>query len=161
LARLSKGALDAAAGSADDLGYTSETVLVPTEGEAAFLGAVNADRVANGLSSLDYDPALLGIARIRAAAQRGGPLSHVDGLGQLAFVSLLANWDVPYTLAGENLARHSRNSATVVGALEVALMNSPVHRANILEPSFQEFAIGEALEGDGVAFAQIFRTTGS
>jgi uncharacterized protein YkwD len=161
IARLSKGALDAAAGSADDLGFSRDTVLVPTETELAFLGMVNADRAANGLLPLEFDPSLLGIARIRAAAQSGGPLSHVDALGQLAFVSLLASWEVPYTLAGENLARHSRRGATVVEALERALMNSPSHRANILEPVFQRIAIGEASEGDGVAFAQIFRAPGS
>jgi len=160
-ARFSKGALDAAAGSADDLGYTRDTALTPTELETAFLALVNADRAANGLAALEYDPVLLGIARIRAAAQRGGPLSHMDGLGQLAFVSLLADWDVPYTLAGENIARHSRNSAGVAATLEQALMNSPTHRANILEPAFQVIAIGEATEGGGIAFAQIFRATGA
>jgi uncharacterized protein YkwD len=161
LARLAKGALDAAAGSANDLGYTRDTVLAPTDAEAAFLALVNADRAANGLPPLDYDPSLLGIARIRASAQQGGPLSHLDGLGQLAFVSLLANWEVPYILAGENLARHNRNSSSVVEALERALMNSPTHRANILEPTFQVLAVGEAREGDGIAFAQIFRATGN
>lgn len=160
-ARVSKGALDAAAGSANDLGYTRDTMLSPTEVETVFVGLVNADRAANGLGPLDYDPSLLGIARIRAASQRGGPLSHVDGLGQLAFISLLNEWEVPYTLAGENLARHSRNGAGTVDALERALMNSPTHRANILDPTFQGFAIGEALEGEGIAVAQIFRAMGS
>lgn len=159
--RLSKGALDAAAGTADDLGYSRESVLAPTVAETAFLAMVNTDRAAHGLPPLEFDLSLLGIARIRAAAQSGGPLSHVDALGQLAFVSLLANWEVPYLLAGENLARHSRNSAGVVEALERALMNSPTHRANILEPTFQAAAIGEAPEGEGIAFAQIFRATGS
>jgi uncharacterized protein YkwD len=161
IARLSKGALDAAAGSANDLGFSRETVLIPTEAELAFFAMVNVDRAANGLSPLEFDPSLLGIARIRAAAQGGGPLSHVDALGQLAFVSLLSSWEVPYTLAGENLARHSRRSPAVIEALERALMNSPSHRANILEPTFQGIAIGEAGEGDGVAFAQIFRAIGS
>ena len=157
IARISKGALDAAVGSADDLGLTRETVLFPTEAEAAFVQLVNADRAASGLEPLDFDSSLLGIARIRAAAQRGGPLSHFDALGQLAFVSLLTDWQVPYSLVGENLARHSRNSATAAPELERALMNSPAHRANILEPSFRTVAVGEAAEGSGIAFAQIFR----
>jgi uncharacterized protein YkwD len=161
IARISKGALDAAAGSADELGYTRDTVLTPTDAEIAFLKLVNADRIANGLPPLDFDPSLLGIARIRASAQRGGPLSHLDGLGQLAFVSLFSDWEIAYTLAGENLARNSRNSPTVTEDLEHALMNSPTHRANILEPVFQEAAVGESRDGDGVAFAQIFRAPGS
>ena len=157
LARLSKGALDAAAGSADDLAFNRETILNATAVETTFLELVNTDRAAHGVEPLEFDPSLLGIARIRAAAQRGGPLSHVDAVGQLAFVSLLSDWQVPYSLAGENLARHSRNSTAVAAELERALMNSPAHRANILEPSFRTIAIGEAPEGAGVAFAQIFR----
>src|SRR5947199_174985 len=50
-----------------------------------------------------------------------------------------------------------RNSRTVTEDLERALMNSPTHRANILEPIFQDAAIGESRDGDGIAFAQIFR----
>ena len=49
VARLSKGALDAAAGSADDLGFNRDTVLTPSEVELAFVQLVNADRAANGL----------------------------------------------------------------------------------------------------------------
>ena len=161
VARLSKGALDAAAGSAEDLGFTRDTVLTPSDVELTFVRLVNADRAANGLDPVEYDPSLLGIARIRAAAQRGGPLSHLDAVGQLAFVSLFSDWQVPYTLAGENLARHSRNSVTVAADLERALMNSPTHRANILEPAFREIAVGEAPEGGGIAFAQIFRAPGN
>jgi len=160
VARLSQGALDAAAGSAEDLGFSRDTVLTPSDVELAFVQFVNTDRAANGLDPVAYDPSLLGIARIRAAAQRGGPLSHLDAVGQLAFVSLFVDWQVPYSLAGENLARHSRNSASVAADLERALMNSPTHRANILEPSFREIAIGEAPEGSGIAFAQIFRAPG-
>jgi len=159
VARLSKGALDAAAGSSE-VALNRDTVLVPSDIELAFVQLVNADRAANGLGPLEYDPALLGIARIRAAAQQGGPLSHLDTVGQLAFVSLFVDWQIPYSLAGENLARHSRNGPTVTSDLERALMNSPTHRANILESGYQKVAIGEAPEGAGIAFAQIFRAPG-
>jgi uncharacterized protein YkwD len=38
-------------------------------------------------------------------------------------------------------------------------MNSPTHRANILEPSFNRLAIGEAApSSQRVAFAEIFRS---
>ena len=43
--------------------------------------------------------------------------------------------------------------------LNDALMNSPTHRANILEPTFNRLAIGSAIGPDGrLAFAEIFRT---
>src|SRR5262245_53374867 len=45
--------------------------------EAALLDLVNADRTANGLPTLHFDPALLPVARARAEAQTPLPaLSH-------------------------------------------------------------------------------------
>jgi uncharacterized protein YkwD len=42
--------------------------------------------------------------------------------------------------------------------VEQALMRSPSHRQNILEPTFNRIAIGAATDSSGrVVFAQIFR----
>ncbi len=42
--------------------------------------------------------------------------------------------------------------------VEAALMDSPTHRDNILEPAFTRLAIGVAADASGrVALAQIFR----
>ena len=61
-------------------------------------------------------------------------------------------------LAGENLARLYGPDDATVSRAEDALMRSPTHRANILEPSFNRMAIGASLDGNGrIIFAQIFR----
>ena len=127
--------------------------------EAALFQAVNRDRALNGLPRLDFDPSLLPVARARADAQKPQPvLNHYEPDGRLAFVKLLAAENVDYVLAGENLARLTGpDDATVVRA-EDALMRSPTHRANILEPTYNRVAIGASFDGDGrVIFAQIFR----
>lgn len=127
--------------------------------EFSFVELVNVDRVRNGLPPVILDPALLTIARQRAAAQLNDqPLNHYDAQGQLAFVGLLSAASVSYSLAGENLARSATAGTALVERVESAFMQSPTHRRNILEPSFNRLAIGMAADATGrVTFAQIFR----
>ena len=127
--------------------------------EQTMLDLTNADRVANGLAPLDFDPEALAIARARAAKQLGtGDLSHYDGNGELAFVRLLADARLDYQLAGENLARASATDPSVMERIERALMQSPTHRENILERKFSRVAIGAASDPSGrLEFAEIFR----
>jgi uncharacterized protein YkwD len=127
--------------------------------ERALLERTNADRTSRGLQALSFDPALLNIARTRAAAQVTLPaLSHVDASGELAVGRLLASEGVKFDLAGENLARLTGADATTAERAEVALMNSPTHRKNILESRFTSAAIGAVVDANGkVVYAQIFR----
>jgi uncharacterized protein YkwD len=159
LAQLANGALSAAAGNAGSaLSVVSDGQ--PTDAEVALLALTNSARASNGLAPVTFDQTMLRVARARAAAQiPDGPLSHYNSLGDLAFVGLLGEAGVEYTLAGENLARAAPADATVVAHLNDALLNSPTHRANILEPSFNRLAIGEAAPTvQRVAFAEIFRS---
>ncbi len=127
--------------------------------ELSLFEAVNNDRSTYGLPPLEFDPSLLPVARSRADAQKPQPaLNHYDPDGRLAFVKLLAAQNVDYVLAGENLARLNGPDGATVFRTEDALMHSPTHRANILEPSYNRMAIGAAFDGAGrVIFAQIFR----
>lgn len=125
--------------------------------EFALLARVNADRAAHGLELLQPDPEVVAVARTRAAAQVLLPsLSHYDPAGKVAIQNLLAG--STYNLAGENLARLRADDTEAAHQAEVALMNSPTHRKNILEPRFNRLAIGLARSPDGrLIFAQIFR----
>ena len=156
--QIATGALTSAAGNANGaLPPMGENI--PTPDEQALLDMTNADRAQNGLPPVAFDPDSLQVARVRAAAQLpDGPLSHYNSLGELAFVGLLSDAGVEYSLAGENLARSSNTDPSTVTLLNNALMNSPAHRANILEPSFNLLAVGAASGSDGrLAFAEIFR----
>jgi uncharacterized protein YkwD len=158
LIQIATGALTTAAGNAGgELPSIGDTT--PTPSEQALLDLTNADRATSGLPPVAFDAMSLQVARVRAAAQiPDGPLSHYNSLGELAFVGLLADAGVPYSLAGENLARTSSQDSATVSRLNDALMNSPTHRANILEPAFNQLAVGAATGLDGrLAFAEIFR----
>lgn len=147
------------AGATASAPAASNAAYVASPLEAALFAAVNGDRAQYGLPPVEFDASLLPVARARADAQKPQPsLNHYDPDGRLAFVKLLAADNVDYVLAGENLARlNGPDDATVVRA-EDALMHSPTHRANILEPSFNRMAIGASFDGNGrVIFAQIFR----
>jgi uncharacterized protein YkwD len=137
----------------------AEDPAAATPAELIFLDLVNADRRRHGLPPLTMDQALLPIARGRAAAQlSGAPLNHYDAAGELAFVPLLSDARVDYALAGENLARSVGADGRVLAQVEQALMRSPMHRKNILEPTFNRVAIGAAVDAatGHVAYAQIF-----
>src|SRR5258708_13872011 len=100
--------------------------------EQAMLDLTNADRTANGVDPLVFDPETLEIARERAASQIYVPsLTHYDENGELAFVHLLADAQIGYQIAGENLARATADDASAVKRVEQALRKSPTHRSNI------------------------------
>jgi len=126
--------------------------------EQNILDLVNQDRTANGLGAVSFDTSLLATARERASDQIPQPtLNHYDPSGQLAFVKLLSRDGVGYRLAGENLARLGGLDDSTALSAEDALMHSPTHRANILEPSFNRIAVGATMDSQGrVIFAQIF-----
>jgi uncharacterized protein YkwD len=127
--------------------------------EHAMLELTNADRAANGVAPLEFDPETIAIARKRAASQLGVPhLTHYDANGDVVFSHLLADAQIDYQLAGENLARVSTEDAAVVTRLEQALMKSPTHRKNILECTFTRVAIGSATDGQReLTIAEVYR----
>lgn len=159
-ARTARDALNAAAGSAGGvpLDLKPSSAIAPPEQQ--LLDLANQERVKVGLAPLDFDPATLGVARVRAVEQvaEGATLSHFNATGELAFFGLLSDANVPYSVAGENLARSTVNDGTVVTRLHAALMKSPTHRENILFPGYTTLSVGAAGAASGkVAFAQIFR----
>jgi uncharacterized protein YkwD len=127
--------------------------------QLALVDLTNADRVANGLDPLEFDTETLEIARQRAESQLGSQsLSHYDANAQLIFAHMLADANLSYGLAGENLARSSIDNAGVTQRVEQALMRSPTHRRNILERTFKRVAIGAAIDGNGqITFAEVYR----
>jgi uncharacterized protein YkwD len=139
--------------------YVATAAVSPEGIEIELFNLANRDRIANGLQPLQLDYQLLDVARARATAQTNqSSLSHVDGSGELAFVRLISETNVAYRLVGENLARVSSPSQTAAERAEGALMNSPAHRDNILEPSFDRLVVGTAADPSGqIVFAQIFR----
>ncbi|HET9745128.1 MAG TPA: CvpA family protein [Chitinophagaceae bacterium] len=121
--------------------------------EAQMLALVNKERVKHGLKPLQPDPVLVPVARAHSQDMFAkGYFAHDNLEGQDPFDRMRAA-NVPFRAAGENLAL-----AQTVEIAHVNLMNSPGHRANILNPSFGRVGIG-ILDGGfyGLMISQEFR----
>jgi len=121
--------------------------------EAQMLLLVNKERTARGLKPLQPDPEMTGVARAHSTDMFvRGYFAHTDPDGKDPFDRMKAA-KINFLAAGENLAL----SQTV----EIAhnnLMNSPGHRANILNPAYGRLGIG-IMDGGyyGLMISQEFR----
>ena len=167
-----EGAAFAAAQDADQLeacALAPNEEAVPSSGRAIvdrieleLFHLANEDRARNGLPPLQFDHQLLDIARARAGAHvAAGPLSHADGDEGMAYVRLIDEMDLGRRLVGENLIRVSGHPGGAAERAEQGFMNSPAHRANILDPTFETLAVGAAIEAScQIVLVQIFRAEG-
>jgi uncharacterized protein YkwD len=116
---------------------------------------VNQDRSANGAAQLAWSGALARVAQYRAQDMLNrNYFSHYDpSTGQLAFVELMRLWGIPYTTAGENIAWSTNPS---MANINVMFMNSPEHRANILNSGYHRVGIGVASNGAKVMVVEVF-----
>ena len=134
------------------LGYTTTNVAIDEASENTMLTLVNQERTSRGLSALTLDPGLRDVARAHSRDMFArGYFAHIDPDGHDPFARLTAA-GIHYQSAGENLAL-----APEVISAHKGLMNSPGHRANILDPSFHKIGIGVIDAGrHGKMFSQDF-----
>jgi uncharacterized protein YkwD len=116
---------------------------------------VNQDRAANGVAPLAYSASLARVAQYRAQDMLNrNYFSHYDpSTGQLAFVQLLHLWGIPYATAGENIAWSTDPS---MAGINTMFMNSPEHRANILNGAYHRAGLGVAGNGAKVMVVEVF-----
>lgn len=108
---------------------------------------LNADRRANGLPGLKLNGSLVVLAENYGKDMiKRNFFSHYNPEGQSPF-DRMRNYGINYRYAGENLAIN-RN----VDAAEKALMNSPGHRANILNPNYTEVGVGVSYDTRGSVY---------
>jgi uncharacterized protein YkwD len=116
--------------------------------EYQFLAELNADRAANGQPPVAANGVLSGLARQRSQQMlASGQFSHYDAAGKLIFAGMLNGVGFPYAFAGENLAENNYSWGQSMGVANTELMNSPAHRANILNTRFNEAGVGIAGPG--------------
>lgn len=127
----------------------------PAELEDLLFKAINASRKASGLEPLSRSPALDRVSRAYSEEMaRTGKIDHVSEIsGDLP--DRLEAGGVGQVTAQENLAKAHSAAESHMG-----LMQSPGHRANILNPLADEVGVGVALiEGDvkpSVIVTQVF-----
>ena len=114
--------------------------------ESLLLGLTNATRAAAGIPALTLDPALSSVARQWASSMAAaGAISHNAGLkGQIG-----SNW----SKVGENVGFGGS-----VKAIYDALLDSPSHLRNILDPEFERVGLGVVVVNNVVWLVQDFLT---
>lgn len=115
--------------------------------EQQALTLLNADRAANGLPALKANLKLTGLAESYAQDMiNRGFFSHYNPEGQSPF-DRMNKAGIKYGYAGENLAIN-----TSVPSAEQAFMNSPGHRANILNANYAQVGLGVRTSSNGSVY---------
>lgn len=122
------------------------------EVEAEMLALLNRERKQHGLKPLVADERLRDVARRHSRDMLArGYFGHLTPEGVEPFVRIRKG-GVDYGAAGENLAL-----APTVEIAHTGLMESPGHRANILQPRFRKVGIGALRAAPyGIMFTQNF-----
>jgi uncharacterized protein YkwD len=120
--------------------------------ESPMLLLENLARSRAGVPPLVIDPALSAVASLRARDMARHPyFAHTSPTGETAF-SLMARLGVDYSIAAENIARNNYPASLSTYTAFAGFMESPSHRANILNPTFQRLGIAEAEGEDGLTY---------
>jgi uncharacterized protein YkwD len=135
------------------LPYSVTNAKVREDLEEKMLDLVNEERQKEGLPALKADPEMRVIARAHSRDMFARSyFSHYSPEGETV-ADRARKAGIPYLVAGENLAL-----AQTLRIAHRGLMNSPGHRANILQKSFGRVGIG-ILDGGmyGIMVTQNFR----
>lgn len=134
------------------LNFNVDDPATDPQAEEDMLTLVNRERTGRGLPALEMDPELRLVARAHAADMfKRGYFAHETPEGKNPF-DRMRDANIPFDTAGENLAL-----APTLDMAHDGLMNSPGHRANILNDQFGKVGIG-VLDGGiyGKMFVQEF-----
>lgn len=126
-----------------------------TAAELAIVNAVNTVRAQNGLAPLTLDPRLVRAAHIQANAMASlGIMDHnLTGATYPTLVDRANHVGYRFAMLGENIAFNYKGTDAVM----TAWLNSPGHRANILNASFKQIGVGIAYDNLGEPYyAQVF-----
>jgi uncharacterized protein YkwD len=118
---------------------------------AQVLQLVNKERAKEGLSALTTNNTITAAGNVRAK-EIVQSFSHTRPNGSSPFTAL-SEAGITYRAAGENIAYGQRTPQEVV----TGWMNSPGHRANIMNPSFGKVGIGVYKDSNGTIYwTQLF-----
>ncbi len=133
-----------------DLIYPGQKINIPTVSstvtayESEVVRLVNEIRKENGLKPLTHDWQLSRVARYKSQDMKDlGYFSHNSPTYGSPF-NMMKSFGINYRSAGENIAKGYQSPEAVVNAW----MNSPGHRANILNPSFTHIGVGYVVSGN-------------
>jgi hypothetical protein len=121
------------------------------EAEQELLRLVNQEREREGLTKLEYEPRLRDSARrhTKRLAEEGKLSHHFPD--ESTPTERMADTGLHFDASAENVA-----AGDTVEELHVALMNSPGHRKNIMNPKYNAIGIGIRRSGDLLFATQNF-----
>lgn len=123
--------------------------------ESQVIQLTNQERAKNGLKPLLADWELSRVARYKSADMRDKNYFQHDSPTYGSPFDMMKSFGINYRSAGENIAAGQRTPQEVVQAW----MNSPGHRANILNSSYTHIGVGHATGGSyGHYWTQMFIT---
>ena len=112
--------------------------------EARVVELTNAERRKNGLRDLQVDNSLANVAQAKSNDMLSkNYFSHTSPTYGSPF-DMMRSFGISYSYAGENIAKGQRSADEVV----TAWMNSPGHRANILNGNYTHIGIGHTSSQD-------------
>ena len=133
-----------------DLIYPGQQINIPTISslttafEAEVVHLVNQRRAEHGLKPLIQDWQLSRVARYKSQDMKDlGYFSHTSPTYGSPF-QMMKNFGISYRTAGENIAKGYASPEAVVNAW----MNSPGHRANILNSTYTHIGVGYVPSGN-------------
>lgn len=126
--------------------------------ETSLLSSLNAQRTAARLPAVALNGALTNFARSRSndMANRNY-FAHVTPEGKTA-IAMLGEWGIKYSLAGEILTKNNYPDDQVVDAAINSFLQSPPHRAIMLDGRYTQIGVGYAKSNDGVNYFTVVFT---
>ncbi|GLH63375.1 CAP domain-containing protein [Parageobacillus sp. G301] len=113
----------------------------------------NEQRAKYGLAPLKMDWQLAWVARYKSADMRDKNYFQHNSPTYVSPFTMMGNFEIQYRITGENIAAGQRTPQEVVNSW----MNSPGHRANILNRNFTHTGVGYARGGSyGHYWTQMF-----
>ncbi len=134
-----------------DLIYPGDVLMIPVDGadalssyEREVVRLLNEERIKRGLAALKINTRLSYVARLKAKDMRDkNYFSHTSPTYGTPF-QMMKDFGIFYRSAGENIAMGQRTPSEVM----TAWMNSPGHRANILNSNYTEVGVGYVSDGN-------------
>lgn len=115
-----------------------------TSSEAKFVSLINQERKERGLSTLVVKGDLVAVARNHSARMAAdGEIYHNSKLSK----EVSGNWEK----LGENVGK-----GPSVSSLHEAFMNSPTHKAIIIDKAYNQVGVGIVVKGETIYVTEVF-----
>lgn len=116
--------------------------------EQQVVDLVNKERAAVGLPALKVNTKLAAVAEKKAEDLRDKNYFDHQSPTYGSPFDMMKQFGISYTSAGENIAKGQKTPADVMNGW----MNSPGHKANILNSSYTEIGVGYVTDSNGTTY---------